>query len=221
MSKFPGGIFSKARGKTSGIVFSAARTRQGKLMTSRALVIPANPQTPEQQSNRSVFDFVQRAVRSYGPAIYRTGFNRSVEDLPGYQSLLSIIRRSYNESIADVWTAVFVPSDTLLGDLHFPDSIVITFTGTTDLNVTWSTETGENGAAGDTIHVIAAGQTVDVLDDEQWTWGNDSGTRNSGGVSFEGRASWHDGALIGIYAESPLNPEGERRSVAKWFIEIN
>lgn len=162
MSKFPGGIFSKARGKTSGIVFSAARTRQGKLMTSRALVIPANPQTAPQQENRRVFDLVQRQVRLAGTGIYRNDFNRGVEDLPGYQSLISLLRRTFNLAADGVtWSAQNTPPVVLRGDLHFPGTYNVDLASE---SITWSTELGTNGANDDEVVAVTFGGR---LEDEE------------------------------------------------------
>lgn len=225
MSKFPSGIFSKARGKLSGVVFSAARTRKGKLMTARQLVIPANPQTTSQQSNRSIFTFVQDGVRSFGPSVYRDIFNRGVEDLPGYQSLLSLFRRSYTKHASTVWRATVNNPDTLLGDLHFPDSVTFVSLSGNYLEIDWSTELGDNGSADDEVHLIAMDYQVDTGDDETWGYASGSAVRSDGNIEIErsdpgGGTSWEVGARYCLVFFSPDNPEGERRSLARWFLEL-
>lgn len=222
MSKFPSGIFSKARGKLSGVVFSAARTRKGKLMTARQLVIPANPQTTDQQSNRSVFSFVQRGVRDFGPGVYRTIFNRGVEDLPGYQSLLSLFRRSYGTISSTVWRANTVNPDTLLGDLHFPDTVTLVEIADDYLEIDWSTENGDNGSAGDAVYLIAMDLRVDTEDDETWGYAIGEGERSDGNISVVrqgpfGAANWELGAYYALVFFNGSNPEGERRSLARWY----
>src|SRR3972149_3079354 len=91
MARHEGGIFSRPRGKTGGIVFGAARTREGKLVTSRLLVAPSNPNTADQQEQRSVFTQSLQCVRSLGASIYQEDFNRAIAQLPGFQAVMSIL----------------------------------------------------------------------------------------------------------------------------------
>ena len=91
MARLEGGIFSRPRGKTGGIVFGAARTREGKAVTSRLLVRPSNPRTPAQQLQRRKFDRTLNTVRSWGPGLYQDYFNRTIGQLAGFQSLESIL----------------------------------------------------------------------------------------------------------------------------------
>ena len=96
MSKLEGGIFSRPRGKTGGLVFGAARTRDGKAVTARLLVKPSNPRTPAQQAQRRKFSVALEAVRATGQEFYRETFNRTIGQLPGFQALESILLRQMN-----------------------------------------------------------------------------------------------------------------------------
>lgn len=91
MSRLEGGIFSRPRGKTGGVVFGAARTRLGKVVTSRLLVVPTNPKTQAQVAQRTNFTRALEAVRSIGPNTYRSDWNRAIAQLPGFQSMISVI----------------------------------------------------------------------------------------------------------------------------------
>lgn len=223
MSKFPGGIFSKARGKVSGIVFSSARTRQGKLMTARELVIPANPKTDQQQANRSMFKSIQEMVRSVGPSVYRTHWNRGVEDLPGYQSLLSLVRRSYD--LTDVFEGDFIAEarntnpQTLLGDLFSPSIIQCLESSSTSIEVTWDTWGGLNGDASDTVNILLFNGRVDGDQAGWWTVVNDSAVRGDGFVVVNHPAQSVSGITLAVvYFTNFNNPSGEQRSSASWFI---
>jgi len=124
MAKFESGIFSKAAGSIGGVVFSKARTREGKLMTARERVIPTNPQTVPQQANRMNFKDTLNIVRTLGPGYYREDWDRSISQLPGYQSLFSVISQSKSK----VGTNIIVDDpqpDILLGEL---DTTSIAFT---------------------------------------------------------------------------------------------
>lgn len=116
MSKYTGGIFSKARGATGDIVFSAARDRQGKPMTSRNRTIPLQPNTPAQVSSRDNFRDTLNIVRSLGVDFYRQDWNRSVSKLPGYQSLFSILQNAKEVQGTDV-VVTATPVRTPLGVL--------------------------------------------------------------------------------------------------------
>ena len=95
MARLEGGIFSRPRGKTGGVVFGAARTREGKAVTSRLLVRPSNPRTPAQQLQRRKFDRTLNTVRSWGPGLYQNFFNRTIGQLAGFQSLESILLSAF------------------------------------------------------------------------------------------------------------------------------
>jgi hypothetical protein len=93
-----GGIFSNPKGTLAGIVFGAARTRQGKLVTARRKVDPSNPNTAAQQEQRTKFSEAQFIVRSLGVDIYQSDFNRSIGQLPGFQSMQSIYIKQIDAS---------------------------------------------------------------------------------------------------------------------------
>lgn len=151
MSVLTGGIFSRPRGKTGGIVFGAARTRQGKLVTSRLLVPPSNPNTAAQQTQRSKFSEALAITRLLGPGIYQSDWNRAIGQLPGFNSLFSTYLNSL-DSISDI--GVIPPVN--LGSLHLPDTItVVSGGGSGEIAITLSQELGINGTDADTTVFLA------------------------------------------------------------------
>lgn len=221
MSKFPGGIFSKARGKTSGIVFSAARTREGKVMTSRGLTIPANPQTPLQQGNRGIFEYCQQAVRSYGRDIYHNDWNRGVSDLPGYQSLISLLKRRYwlDSYGASAFYAVWTGDnpDTLLGELHFPETFLAAQVGLNQIQLNWSTELGQQGSADDELIAIAAKQWVDEDREGWYSYTITGAKRGDGSQLFTAPSGAGNEVELAVYFRNRLNETPYQLSIARWL----
>lgn len=221
MSKFSGGIFSKSRGKLSGIVFSAARAREGKVMTAREFVIPANPQTDQQMANRGIFDFVQAEVRNIGPDVYKNDWNRAVQDLPGYQSLLSLLRRPYREISSSPGAFFYIAESlnpaTLLGSLHVQDSLTVSRPSGTQTQFTWSTENGENGSPSDTAVAIAVLGRVDEDDTQWWSVLDISADRSDGSVTLtHPNQTSANGVLTIFYMRNPANEVPDKLSNAIW-----
>lgn len=150
MSKLEGGIFSNPSGQTSGIVFGAARTRRGKVVTARQLVSPSNPNTAAQQEQRTKFSESLTIVRAIGATIYQGDFNRAISQLPGFQSMMSIYLNNMNSSFT-----IGSISDTNLGLLHLPDTLTVTAGTTGVIDVDWSTELGANGTTADQFVAFA------------------------------------------------------------------
>ncbi len=154
MSVISGGIFSKPRGKTGGIVFGAARTRTGKLATARELVKPSNPNTALQQTQRGKFKSALDLVRRISATIYQTAWNRSIGQLPGFQSMVSIFlnQMASNKDITLV-------NDINLGTLHFPNTFTLSSPVAGQLAFVNSTELGSNGTNLDIVNIIAFAKT--------------------------------------------------------------
>ena len=156
MSVLTGGIFSKVSGKTAGIVFGAARTRQGKKVTARELVSPSNPNTAAQQTQRGKFASALLIPRTLGPDIYQSDFNRAVGQLPGFQSMTSIM---LNQMDAAKDLSLTIPVN--LGSLHAPDTISAAAGIANQIDVSLSSELGSNGTAAD-VPVALAMATTDA-----------------------------------------------------------
>lgn len=150
MSKLDGGIFSNPSGKTAGIVFGAARTRQGKKVTARQLVSPSNPRTTAQQQQRGKFGDSLKIVRFLGADIYQNDFNRAISQLPGFQSMMSIYMNAMDSS-----KTLSEPPAVNLGTLHLPETISIHKGTTTSVAISYSLELGDNGTTDDTVVAFA------------------------------------------------------------------
>jgi len=120
MARLDGGIFSRPRGKTANIVFGAARTRKGKVVTARELVRPSNPNTSAQQTQRSKFKEALEITRKVGKAIYGSDLNRAVSQLPGFQGLMSIIMNNMDDNYD-----LSKPSNLNLGSLGFTTNFTV------------------------------------------------------------------------------------------------
>lgn len=151
MAKQIGGPLGRTSGKVAGLVFGAARSRSGKVVTVREKVKPSNPQTPDQQNQRNAFKAALDRAKLVGPDLYSDDFNRAVGQLPGFQSLMSLLLQNRDASgDFDEWP------DVPKGDLHYPDTVTITQGSTTgNISFQWSTENGTNGAVDDEIVLLA------------------------------------------------------------------
>ena len=159
MAKVRGGVYGRPSGLTGGIVWGAARDRQGKLATMRQHVIPANPNSAAQQVQRSKFDDCLQVVRAIGPTEYQDAWNRAIGQLPGFHSLMSILLDNIDSSFD-----FSAPPDTPLGILHFPGQLVIGVGSSSgEIDADWTTELGNDGTAADVVHlfVIEADRDVD------------------------------------------------------------
>lgn len=159
MAKFEGSLFGKASGKLTGLVFGRARTRSGKVMTARELVIPLNPNTPSQQTQRSRFSSTLFIVTQFGPGIYRQDWDRSVGKLPGYQSLFSIFQNA-TQMVGSEAAITSTPGPVELGELHEPETVAVSGDTLDEYTLTWSTELGDNGQNNDIPVILAVGRAV-------------------------------------------------------------
>lgn len=151
MAKVTGGLHGRPAGNVAGVVYGAARTRTGKAVTARELVYPSNPQTADQVLQRNKFKESLTACRNMSASWWQEFFNRAIGQLPGFQSMMSIMLDNTNDS--EEFTP---PPDTPLGDLHFPDTYtVVTGAGASStIDITWSTENGTNGTSADKLHFV-------------------------------------------------------------------
>ncbi len=149
-----GGLHGRPSGNVAGVIYGGARTRTGKVVTARELVFPSNPRTPDQLLQRRKFKQSLFATRHLAAALWQGYFNRGIGQLPGFQSMMSIILDNTDDA-----EEMTVPPDTPLGNLHFPETytIVTGMGAPAEVDVTWSAELGLNGTADDLIrHFIIA-----------------------------------------------------------------
>jgi hypothetical protein len=139
--------------------------------------------------------------------------------------MLSLFRRSFIQNTTTVWRASIINSDTLLGDLHYPDTVTIVDISGGSLQLSWSTENGPNGQASDEIIVTAIDTRVDTGDSD--TFGRAKGTafRSDGSITINrtspgGQGTWEEGVYFSLVAYNSNNAEDEQRSFAKWYKQL-
>lgn len=199
-----GGLHGRPSGNVAGVVYGAARTRTGKAVTARELVYPSNPQTADQMLQRHIFLESLDATRKLAAACWQSHFNRSIGQLPGFQSMMSIILNNTNSS--EEFTA---PADTPLGDLHFPGTFAcVTGTGASGtVDISWSTETGANGTAGDYVRYVMIGKPAEANYTRYAYFVSGTTARSSGGqVAATGVNGYDLG--IGVFFEGQGSASG-------------
>ncbi|NIT57067.1 MAG: hypothetical protein GWN00_12785 [Aliifodinibius sp.] len=180
MARLDGGIFSRPRGKTANIVFGAARTREGKVVTARELVPPSNPNTAEQQTQRNKFKESLEIVRKIGKSIYGSDFNRAVSQLPGFQGMMSVLMNNMSDSFV-----LSAPSDLNLGTLHYPDTTSLNTAGTSgDYEFTYTNEVGQNGTIADTLVIVSIAAAPGATPIDRKVLVNTSNDRDSSPVTI-------------------------------------
>jgi hypothetical protein len=155
MAVLEGGIFSRPRGKTGGIVFGAARTRQGKQVTSRLLVPPSNPNTTAQQEQRGIFSSAQSIVRKLGSTVYQVDWNRSVGQLPGFQSMQSIFMNQMDTDLD-----LTLVNNINLGTLPNEPDVSADPADPGVIAVTWTNSYGEGAEASNVPTAVAVCTTA-------------------------------------------------------------
>ncbi|GAH94777.1 unnamed protein product [marine sediment metagenome] len=151
MAIITGGLHGRARGKINGIIYGGARTRLGKVVTAREYVIPSPSATTTQVYQRNSFACALYATRYLAAALWQDDFNRAIGQLPGFQSIMSIIIKA-----TDRETRVMTPPpDTPLGNLYCPSFNVVEHTTIAgSITITWDAELGLNGTDEDVFKVF-------------------------------------------------------------------
>jgi len=157
-----GGLHGRPSGNVAGIVYGGARTRQGKVVTARELVFPSNPQTAAQVLQRLKFSQALFAVRHLTASWWQGYFNRSIGQLPGFQSMMSIVLEN-----TDAAEELGVPPDTPLGNLHFPITLTVdpAAVAAGHVQLDWTAELGLNGTVDDRLRVCAIDVSPDNVDE--------------------------------------------------------
>lgn len=212
MAIIRGGLHGRPSGNVAGVVYGAARTRTGKAVTARELVYPSNPQSPGQVLQRSIFKQSLSATRNLGASFWQDLFNRAIGQLPGFQSIMSILMLNTNASEEFV-----SPPDTPLGNLHVPATLtVVTGAGAAGtVTITWSTELGINGTANDKVYYFVVAKDA-VLDVRYAFWYSAASTLRSVGTKEAATGKVATDLVVGIYIVGQGLAEG-LVSPVKWF----
>ena len=144
-----GGLHGRARGNVNGIVYGAARTRFGKVVTAREYVYPKAITDDKVLKQRVIFKCALYATQYLGATLWENDFDRAIGQLPGFQSMMSIILKSSDRDTREFSE----PPDTPLGNLFAPD-VEFTTHGTTagSIKATWPGSLGLNGTDNDVLN---------------------------------------------------------------------
>jgi len=146
-----GGIYSKPSGKAGGIVWGRARTRAGKLATSRAWVIPTNPNTDPQAARRRIFASAIHTSTLIGSPIWQASWNNTLGDLPGFHSLAGHLIDSLEDD-AGTPTIIALPPSKSLGPVYLPDFTFQPGVGSGSITASWPAQcVGDHCAAQDKL----------------------------------------------------------------------
>ena len=213
MAKLSGGIFSSPSGNNNGLVFGKGRTKDGKKTTVRELVKPSNPRTNAQQAQRARFTAALFAVRAIGRDIYQIDWNNGIGSLPGFHTLMSRL----TDALSSDGTSLEAPEATPLGSRHFPNTFTAEV-GTDQIDVSWSTENGDLGAADDDVVVIAIEASASSPDWEREVIIDESQTRTDGSATLTATGVAAGDFVVGMYLKSDEVglPSGGVRSPAEW-----
>lgn len=212
MAKVTAGVLGIARGAIGPVVGSLARGRAGKVNTFRQRVTPANPKSAAQTTQRTKMADTTAVIRAIGPTIYQTEWDRGVEQLPGFQSLQSILMNVIDDSY--VYSA---PPETPLGTLHFPDTLTIATGGVGgEIDITYSAELGSNGNNADELQVIAIRAERDADDEHPVVTVTDAAARNGSPYTLDVTEQTTD-YLVVVHFEGSLGDPADR-SLAYWEV---
>lgn len=94
MAKFLNGIFGSARGKLGGVVFGSWKG----IDYGRAYVIPNNPQTVNQETNRSLFGSISGIISHFLDVTARRFVDPIVAQMSGFNRLVQLSERRIREN---------------------------------------------------------------------------------------------------------------------------
>lgn len=160
MAILTGGLHGRVKGMIGGLIYSSARSREGKIVTVREWVMPGEITDSDVLKQRLIFKCTLHAVRYLGESLWQADFNRAIGQLPGFHSMMSIILKSTDRDTREFSE----PPDTPLGSLYAP---IVTFTthGTTGGSIiaTWPGALGPNGTDADVLNFFG----VEVIGSEE------------------------------------------------------
>ena len=151
MGIITGGITGNVSGQVAGVVFSEARGRTGKLNTVRQKVIPSNPKSPDQVTQRTKFSDAIAIVRALGPRAYQKDWDRAIGQLPGFQSWTSVLLNNMDSD-----RLLTAPPSIPLGTLpEFSGLEIEASTTSGEIDFSWTTTTLPPGTALDELNAAA------------------------------------------------------------------
>jgi hypothetical protein len=204
MAIIEGGLHGSPSGSVGEITYSEARGRDGKVTTARQKSDPANPNTEAQQAQRTKFNEAVDITKRHTPAIYRSDWNRAVGDLPGFQSMVSVM----TDNLAADYT-LSAPSPVNLGSLDALANVNMTADPTADeVTISFDSDQGDIGTSNDSVvaSAVRAGSAENQERPIELSIG--SASRSSGSVSLSVPVNTGDTYVGMIYARGADSAEG-------------
>jgi len=132
------GLYSMPSGRVGGIVWGRARTRFGKLATSRSYTIPTYSDTPDQIAQRAKFREALRVCNILGSPIWQNPWDNTLGKLAGYSACMSHLVHNFNYALGTV--SFKIPSiPKSLGPVYMPTIAVVPGPTTGRNSFTWDT----------------------------------------------------------------------------------
>lgn len=212
MAIITGGLHGRARGNVNGIIYGAARTREGKVVTAREYVKPKASATDNQVYQRNAFACALYATRYLAASLWQSDFNRAIGQLPGFQSIMSIIIKA-----TDRETYIMTPPpDTPLGNLYCPTFAPVPHASIdSNITITWDAGLGLNGTDEDVLNVFGIYRDGDEFGVRPATDFAASATRVDATLDVDTGASGEHWVL-GCYFQGAGVAVG-KLSVVKWY----
>jgi hypothetical protein len=206
MARIRGGITGRPSGTVANIVFGAARTREGKVVTARERVTPSNPRTTEQTEQRNAFSASLARVKRWGPSFYQEDWNRAIGQLPGFQSLMSLLLSNVDKAAGLFTQPAVVP----LGDIPLPTGITIEKGLGDTIQVSWSDTPPPGGLVANEVVYFAYPRLLEAVDSyiptpERIPYDGIPGTL--GGLEPDGEY------IVGLYVVGKAAQEGKLSQV--------
>jgi hypothetical protein len=173
MSKVTGGIYGKPSGKTGGLVWGRARTQAGKTATAREYTVPTDPRTADQVLQRDKFQTAALLMSNLGAATWQTAWNRTLGELPGWQSMQSWWLTGLTLSGPAYVLPALMPAKSLGPCLMPSDFLVAAGGGSGEIDVTWDeTIVGDHAALTDKLYLalLATDDPTDTGEQQISAW---------------------------------------------------
>ena len=150
------GILGGGRGAVGTVVMSQWRGKD----VIRARVTPSNPNTAAQQGQRSRFAQAVRIVKTWGRSLYAADWNRAVGDLPGFQSLTTLLLRNVDRETG----LLGVPAPVSLGALEGLRDLTVSALAPDEVGVSWTPGVLADGDGTDQVTVFGVERLMEAVD---------------------------------------------------------
>jgi len=207
-----GGLHGRPRGTVAGIVYGAARSREGKVVTAREYVIPGDTDDEDVLEQRLVFKSMVIAAQYLSAELWKDDWDRSVGQLPGFHSMMSVLLKNTPHDTGDF----AAPPDTPLGNLFAPVFSPIPHVAVAgSITITWDTGHGLNGTDEDVIVVFVVEVAQTELGVRSAKVAIETATRVDGTIDMATGASGTDW-IVCCYFQGAGTAIG-KLSPAKWY----